>query len=134
MSAEPRIKKLYYSISEVSEMTGLDAHVLRYWETEFESLRPRKNRAGHRTYTESDIETVRFLQQLLRDEKYTLDGARQRLARRSTDVAQRQKLLELRAFLVGMRLALSTNVAPAEPNAAEDDYDEAWDDADLATP
>lgn len=106
--ADPRIKKLYYSISEVSDLTGLDAHVLRYWETEFEALRPRKNRAGHRTYTEADIETVRYLQHLLRDEKYTLDGARQKLARRSTEDDQRHRLLELRAFLVGMRVALST--------------------------
>ncbi|MCA0270313.1 MAG: MerR family transcriptional regulator [Bacteroidetes bacterium] len=118
--AEPRIRKLYYSISEVSEMTGLDAHVLRYWETEFEALRPRKNRAGHRTYTEADIETVRYLQHLLRDEKYTLDGARQRLARRGTEDEQRHRLLELRAFLVGMRVALSTPVvvAGADESAA----------------
>ncbi|MBE2187433.1 MAG: MerR family transcriptional regulator [Rhodothermales bacterium] len=118
--ADPRIRKLYYSISEVSEMTGLDAHVLRYWETEFEALRPRKNRAGHRTYTEADIETVRYLQHLLRDEKYTLDGARQRLARRGTEDEQRHRLLELRAFLVGMRVALSTPVvvAGADESAA----------------
>ena len=115
--ADPRIRKLYHSISEVSEMTGLDAHVLRYWETEFDALRPRKNRAGHRTYTDADIETVRFLQRLIRDEKYTLDGARQRLARRTAEAAQRQKLLELRAFLVGMRTALSLSNADAAPDS-----------------
>jgi hypothetical protein len=49
------IRKLYYSISEVAEITGLEAHVLRYWETEFEQLRPKKNRAGNRVYTDRDI-------------------------------------------------------------------------------
>ena len=52
------IRKLYHSISEVAELTDLEAHVLRYWETEFEQLRPKKNRAGNRVYTERDIATV----------------------------------------------------------------------------
>jgi DNA-binding transcriptional MerR regulator len=95
------IKKLYYSISEVSEITGLKAHVLRYWETEFEQLRPKKNRAGNRTYTRRDIEIVERIQHLLRDEKYTIEGARQALARGTpvSDAAAREDLVELRAFL-----------------------------------
>ncbi len=75
------IRKLYYSISEVAKMTGLEAHVLRYWEGEFEELRPKKNRAGNRVYTERDIATVRRIRHLIREEKYTLEGARQVLAR-----------------------------------------------------
>ena len=50
--------KLYFSISEVSEMTGVKAHVLRYWESEFPDLRPKKNRAGNRSYREKDIRMV----------------------------------------------------------------------------
>ena len=95
------IRKLYYSISEVAEHTGLEAHVLRYWETEFEQLRPKKNRAGNRVYTERDIDTVERIQHLLREEKYTIEGARQVLAREE-DLGRegtRQALTDLRAFL-----------------------------------
>jgi DNA-binding transcriptional MerR regulator len=76
--AEER-RKLYYSISEVSGMTGLKAHILRFWESEFPMLRPRKNRAGNRAYTERDIRIVRAIKHLLYDEKYTIDGAKVRM-------------------------------------------------------
>ena len=72
----PAIKKLYYSISEVSEITKLKAYVLRYWETEFSHLSPPKNRAGNRTYRQKDIEIILKIKDLLYDKKYTIDGAR----------------------------------------------------------
>ena len=72
----PAIKKLYYSISEVSEITKLKAYVLRYWETEFSQLSPPKNRAGNRTYRQKDIEMILRIKDLLYDKKYTIDGAR----------------------------------------------------------
>lgn len=95
------IKKLYYSISEVSRMTGLKAHVLRYWETEFPQLQPKKNRAGNRIYTLRDIEVVERIQHLLKEEKYTIEGARQALDRERGDGEDvpRAELLRLRAFL-----------------------------------
>ena len=98
----PGIRKLYYSIREVSDRTGLKAHVLRYWETEFEQLHPKKNRAGNRAYTERDIELVEQIQHLLRDQKYTIEGARQALERgEGTESASvpRETLEDLRAFL-----------------------------------
>ncbi len=104
----PGIRKLYYSIREVSERVGQKPHVLRYWETEFEQLRPKKNRAGNRAYTERDIEVVEQIQQLLKEEKYTIEGARQVLdgggetpAGESGGGASvpRETLVELRAFL-----------------------------------
>lgn len=72
-----QIKKLYYSISEVSKMLGLEQYVLRYWETEFEQLRPQKNRAGNRIYTEKDIDVVKLIKRLTREDRYTIEGARQ---------------------------------------------------------
>ncbi len=72
-----QIKKLYYSISEVSKMLGLEQYVLRYWETEFEQLRPQKNRAGNRVYTEKDIEVIKLIRKLTREDRYTIEGARQ---------------------------------------------------------
>ncbi|WP_420457414.1 MerR family transcriptional regulator [Rubrivirga sp.] len=100
------IRKLYYSIREVSEMTGLKPHVLRYWEGEFDQLRPKKNRAGNRAYTEPDIAVVRRIQSLVYDEKYTLEGARQVLAagddasaRAALADVPHDQLRDLRAFL-----------------------------------
>jgi DNA-binding transcriptional MerR regulator len=98
------IRKLYYSIGEVSELTGLPPHVLRFWETEFPPLHPKKNRAGNRAYTAADLDVVRRIQRLLRDDKYTIEGARQALARElrgeaAPSAGQREELLQLRAFL-----------------------------------
>jgi DNA-binding transcriptional MerR regulator len=76
---EQKIKKLYYSISEVSQLTSLKAYVLRYWETEFPELRPKKNRAGSRTYALDDIKLLFLIKRLLYEDKYTIEGARQRL-------------------------------------------------------
>ena len=73
------IKKLYYSIKEVSNMTGVKQYVLRYWETEFPSLKPAKNRSGNRTYTSADIKTINRIKTLLYDEKFTVQGARKKL-------------------------------------------------------
>ena len=71
------VKKLYYSISEVSEITGLKQYVLRYWETEFKQLNPKKNTAGNRIYKSHDIETITKIKNLLYDRKYTIKGAQQ---------------------------------------------------------
>ncbi len=70
------IKKLYYSISEVSKITAVEQYVLRYWETEFEELKPQKNRAGNRIYTNKDIQLVLQIKSLLREKKYTIEGAK----------------------------------------------------------
>jgi DNA-binding transcriptional MerR regulator len=70
------IKKLYYSISEVSRITAIEQYVLRYWETEFEQLKPQKNRAGNRIYTNKDIQLILYIKELLREKKYTIEGAK----------------------------------------------------------
>ena len=80
MSSDPKqIKKLYYSIGEVSRMTDLKAYVLRYWETEFKQLKPPKNRAGNRTYKQEDIRVIRQIKELLYEKKFTIRGAKQYL-------------------------------------------------------
>jgi DNA-binding transcriptional MerR regulator len=71
--------KLYYSISEVCRMTGLEPHVLRYWETEFAQMRPKKNRAGNRAYRTKEIQYVQYIRHLLHGEKYTIQGAKKKL-------------------------------------------------------
>lgn len=74
------VKKLYYSISEVCEMTELKQYVLRYWENEFEILQPSKNRSGNRIYTKDDIDNIMTIKKLLYEEKYTIEGAKKVLA------------------------------------------------------
>ncbi|SVC21596.1 uncharacterized protein METZ01_LOCUS274450, partial [marine metagenome] len=76
---KPQIKKLYYSISEVSKITGLKQYVLRYWETEFSQLKPPKNRAGNRTYRKKDIDIVHKIKDLLYKKKFTIEGARKQM-------------------------------------------------------
>jgi DNA-binding transcriptional MerR regulator len=71
--------KLYYSISEVADMTQLEPSVLRFWESEFNQLRPKKNRAGIRMYREKDIRLIQEIKRLTRQEGYTIAGARKKL-------------------------------------------------------
>ena len=90
--------KLFYKISEVSKLTGLEAYVLRYWETEFPVLRPRKNRGGQRTYEPKDIETVIQIKTMLYEEGFTIAGARKQLSRRAMKYER-----DLPAFLKDMK-------------------------------
>ena len=80
------IKKLYYSIGEVSKITDLKQYVLRYWETEFKQLNPNKNKAGNRTYRQKDIDTILEIKNLLYKEKFTIEGARKMLSLPSKEV------------------------------------------------
>jgi DNA-binding transcriptional MerR regulator len=81
MPAPPRpvAQKEYYSISEVCDLVSLRPHVLRYWETQFPLLNPSKNRSGNRVYQRKEIKLILFVKHLLYEEKYTVEGARQKL-------------------------------------------------------
>jgi DNA-binding transcriptional MerR regulator len=79
--------KLYYRIGEVSRITGVKPHVLRYWETEFRWMAPPKSRAKQRLYRKRDIEFVWLLKRLLWDERYTIAGARRRIQELGVDEA-----------------------------------------------
>ena len=78
LKAEPDMR-LYRPISEVSELLGVKAHVLRYWETQFSMLRPRKNRAGNRMYRPEDVKLLMRIRELLYARRFTIEGARKRL-------------------------------------------------------
>ena len=71
--------RLYYSISEVSDLIGVKPHVLRYWETQFKMLRPKKGRGGARMYRKRDVETLFEIKTLLYDQRFTIAGARRRI-------------------------------------------------------
>jgi DNA-binding transcriptional MerR regulator len=72
--------KLYYRIGEVSEIVGVQPHVLRYWETEFRSIRPQKSSKGQRVYSRRDVEKLLRVKDLLRNQGFTIAGARKRLS------------------------------------------------------
>lgn len=77
------LEKLFYKIGEVSLITGLEPYVLRYWETEFPSLRPKKSRGGQRVYLKKDVEAILGIKRMLYQEGFTIAGARKRLTRRN---------------------------------------------------
>ncbi len=82
-------EKLFFKIGEVCEITGVQAHVLRYWESEFPTLAPQKNRAGQRTYRKRDVEMVLRVKELLYEDQYTIAGAKKRL---TSDIRGASKL------------------------------------------
>ena len=95
------IKKLYYSIGEVSKLVGLKSYVLRYWETEFKQLTPPKNRAGNRTYRQKDIDLILQIKDLLYDKKFTIEGARsiissKKLDANSTEIMDKKIIIQLK--------------------------------------
>ncbi|MFO0628736.1 MAG: MerR family transcriptional regulator [Polyangiales bacterium] len=78
--------KLYFRIGEVARLLELPTHVLRFWETEFRGVRPQKSRAGQRVYSRKDVEKLVVIRRLLREERYTLEGARKYLREKGMDV------------------------------------------------
>ena len=80
--------KLFFRIGEVADLTGVPPYVLRYWESEFKLLRPRKNHAGQRVYRKGDIELVLRIKRLLYEDRLTLEGAKKRLLAESRGEAE----------------------------------------------
>jgi DNA-binding transcriptional MerR regulator len=77
---EKAIEKLYYSIGETSRMLGVPVSTIRFWENEFDILKPMKNKKGNRMFTQSDIRNLRIIHRLLKEEGMTLPGAKKRLS------------------------------------------------------
>jgi DNA-binding transcriptional MerR regulator len=96
--------RLYFRIGEVSNITGVPAYVLRYWETEFPILQPRKSGGGQRLYRKRDVAMVLEIKKLLYQERYTVAGARRRLTERE----ERNRWLEAKATLQRLRAGLES--------------------------
>ena len=114
--------KLYYGIKEVAEMFAINASKLRFYEKEFPTLQPKKNRSGDRVYTQADIDHLREIFVLINERGLTLPGAREELknreARRRETARIVTKLGELKAFLEQLRDGLAANQA-SEDEAAD---------------
>ncbi len=100
---EKEIEKLYYSISEVAKMFNVSNSLIRFWESEFDILKPRKNKKGNRLFTKKDIENLRIIYHLVKEKGFTLEGAKKKLKadktapNSNTEIAL--KLTQIRDFL-----------------------------------
>ncbi|MDR2148477.1 MAG: MerR family transcriptional regulator [Tannerella sp.] len=104
------MEKMYYSIRETAEIVGEAESTLRYWESEFQDIiSPKRNEGGTRFYAEKDMEDVRLVQFLLRDQKLTLDGARNALKNNRDDAVKQAKMMwhlqRIRSELLALRKA-----------------------------
>lgn len=106
------MKKIYYTIGEVSSLTDVKPHVLRYWESLFNELNPNKNKGGKRVYTEKDIEVVLRLKELIKDKKFSTAGAKKAIRtmkkeeepteEKALPIHVQRELKEIRHFLHGL--------------------------------
>ncbi len=102
-------EKLFYKIREVSEMTGLEAYVLRYWESEFPILHPRKTKGGQRVYDRKDIDTVLTIKRMLYEEGFTIEGARKRLLQGGEPGSPPEVVLKIKQELQGILNVLNAS-------------------------
>ena|SRR5690349_3145830 len=104
---EKEIEKLYYSIGEVAEIFNVAPSLIRFWESEFEIIRPKKNRKGNRQFTKEDIDNVRTIYHLVKEKGFTLQGAKEMLKNDSQAVKDKMEMIDslkkIRGFLVGLR-------------------------------
>lgn len=93
----PLPDKLFYKIGEVSKISGIESYVLRYWETEFPFLKPRKNKSGQRVYVKKDLELILQVKKLLYQERYTIEGVRKKLGDNTAKLPEPVAVHESRA-------------------------------------
>lgn len=84
-------QKRYFKISEVSNLTGLETHVLRFWEGEFSSIRPKRTESGQRMYRRKDVDVILEIKRLLHDERYTIEGAKKMVGARGREREEPQR-------------------------------------------
>lgn len=107
---EKEIEKLYYSIGEVSKMFGVNTSLIRFWEKEFDIIKPKKNKKGNRLFTKEDVENFRIIFHLVKERGYTLQGAKDKLKDNKNDVADTvemvKRLENVKAFLLELKKSL----------------------------
>ena len=111
-------EKLFFKIGEVCDITGIQAHVLRYWESEFPMLAPQKNRAGQRTYRKRDVEMVLRIKELLYEDQYTIAGAKKRL---TNELRGASKLKVVTPEMSAQASQSAPQLVPAPASPSEDE-------------
>lgn len=106
-----KIEKLYYTIGEVSELFEVNASLIRFWEKEFDILKPKKNKKGNRLFTPQDIDNLRLIYHLVKERGYTLQGAKDKLKDNREDVINKAEIVnslqQIRGFLLELRDQIS---------------------------
>lgn len=105
-SEKEETKKLFYTISEVSEMFELNASTLRFWEKEFELLKPSKNKKGNRTFTQKDIDNIARIVELVKQQGFTIQGAKEQLKKTQGQVSAGANTDEVISRLQGIKARL----------------------------
>lgn len=104
---EKEIEKLYYSIGEVAEIFNVAPSLIRFWESEFEIIQPKKNRKGNRQFTKEDIDNVRLIYHLVKEKGFTLQGAKEMIKNDSVAMKDKMEFIEslkqIRVFLQELR-------------------------------
>ena len=104
---EKEIEKLYYSIGEVAEMFSVAPSLIRFWESEFDLIKPKKNRKGNRQFTKEDIDHVRTIYHLVKEKGFTLQGAKEMLRNDTEAVKDKMDMItslkRVRSFLIELR-------------------------------
>lgn len=102
-----KVEKLYYSIGEVSKMFNVNTSLIRFWEKEFEIIKPKKNKKGNRLFTQKDVDHFHIIYHLVKEKGYTLSGAKERLAQNSEGVESNTEVIktlkDIRAFLLDVK-------------------------------
>jgi len=110
--------KLYYRIGEVAQIVGVEPHVLRYWETEFRSIRPQKSRKGQRVYSRRDVDKLLKVKDLLYTHRFTIEGARRRLRESGLEPDAPRLSPPARSLLVGLRDEIRAMLAELESSGS----------------
>jgi DNA-binding transcriptional MerR regulator len=97
---EPKIEKIYFTIGEVAEMFEVNTSLIRFWEKEFDIIKPHKNKKGNRLFTQKDVDSFRIIYHLVREEGLTLDGTRKRL---KSNIADEEINLEIIKSLTSIK-------------------------------
>ncbi len=104
---ERKIGKLYYSIGEVAELFEVNASLIRYWEKEFDILKPQKNKKGNRLFTPQDLDNLRIIYHLVKERGFTLQGAKDKLKENKQDVVNKVEVIDslnrLKGFLLDLK-------------------------------
>lgn len=107
---EKRITKLYYSISEVAGMFSVNTSLIRFWESEFDIIKPKKNKRGNRMFTKNDIDNFHLIFNLVKEQGFTLNGAKEKLKNNNKQMRENweviKSLKEIKSFLLKLKKEL----------------------------
>ena len=107
---EREIKKLFYTIGEVSKILNVNVSLIRFWDNEFDIIKPKKNKKGNRLFSENDLKNLKIIHHLLKNNGFTIKGAKKALKSKKNDFQKniflKERLLEFKKFLVSLRESL----------------------------